>query len=627
MALLAAFLDNKRNLKLLEQLFQGRHEIRSGSGAERALEEASFDLAIADGVELRRLRDRLRQARLRVEPQLLPVLMVTPKKDVRLARGLLWKVVDDLIFTPIEKTELQARVEILLKARALSVIAHANYLSLSEAAPSGILIVRDGLVLYANEAARSMGFHADEPAAESTGGRVLDSLFEGEQLSGLLELCRSARNGKVCRERLVLRSGRGRDERLFETFAAPVNHAGQPAALLIIRDITEQRKLEHQLEQARRLETIGRLAGGVAHDFNNLLTVINGLSEEMMAELDPNDPLRKNAEEILKAGRHAALLTRQLLAYSRRQMLRPEVVDAGELVESLARMLRRLLGEDIELVLSVEENLYPVKIDPGQFSQVIMNLAANARDAMPEGGRLTISVRNVELDEDYAREHHGAKPGPHVVISVEDTGVGMAQETIDRAFDPFFTTKEVGKGTGLGLSQVQGIVLQSGGHIWLYSEPGRGTVVKIYLPACAEAKETKQQPHTAQEQLRGSGTVLVVEDEPGILRLARRALERYGYEVITAGSAEAALKALELRSQQPDLLVTDVVLPGMSGRQLAERIRKSNPDLPVVYTSGYSGDEVLRRGVQQGREMFLQKPFSVIDLASLVRKALSRSKR
>ncbi len=387
------------------------------------------------------------------------------------------------------------------------------------------------------------------------------------------------------------------------------------------RDVTEQRHLEEQFRQAQKMEAVGQLAGGIAHDFNNLLTAILGNTQLLLRELPPGDSMRGDVEEIRKASERAASLTRQLLAYSRRQMLQPEVLDLNVVMAEMDKMLRRLIGEHIDLVAVFAPDLGRVRADPNQIEQVIVNLAVNARDAMPDGGKLTIATANVDLDETFAQAHLGSVPGSYAMLAVTDTGVGMDATVRAHLFEPFFTTKEVGKGTGLGLATVYGIVKQSGGYISVYSEPGHGSSFKIYLPRIATPAEA---PAGAPKggPAPGSETVLVVEDEPAVLTLSRRALEAQGYVVLAASDADAALRVVERHGGMIHLLLTDVVMPGLSGRELADRLSAQRPGIRVLYMSGYPGDAVVQHGTLPLGSAFLQKPFSPDGLARKVRDVL-----
>jgi PAS domain S-box-containing protein len=387
------------------------------------------------------------------------------------------------------------------------------------------------------------------------------------------------------------------------------------------RDVTDQRHLEEQLRQSQKMEAVGQLAGGIAHDFNNLLTAILGNTQLLLRELPPGDSKRGDVEEIRKASERAASLTRQLLAYSRRQMLQPEVLDLNVVVGDMDRMLRRLIGEHIALVTVLAPDLGPVRADPNQIEQVVVNLAVNARDAMPEGGKLTIETANVELDEGFAREHLGSRPGPHALLAVSDTGTGMDATVRAHLFEPFFTTKEVGKGTGLGLATVYGIVKQSDGYISVYSEPGHGSSFKVYLPRLATAAPSAPAP-ARDGGGRGTETILVVEDEPAVLMLSQRALEAQGYVVLAASDATTALRIVERHGGTIHLMLTDVVMPGMSGHDLAEQLTARRPGIRVLYMSGYPGDAIVQHGELPAGSAFLQKPFSPDGLARKVRDVL-----
>jgi two-component system cell cycle sensor histidine kinase/response regulator CckA len=390
-------------------------------------------------------------------------------------------------------------------------------------------------------------------------------------------------------------------------------------------DITERKLLEEQLRQSQKMEAVGRLAGGVAHDFNNALGVISGYSELMLADLPAGHVLEKYAQEIAKAGRRAAGLTRQLLAFSRKQVIQPVVLDLNSLIGEMDTMLRRLIGEDIEVIFTRHSALCRIKTDPGQIEQILMNLAVNARDAMPRGGKLIIGTADVQLDETYALQNAGAKPGRYAELSFSDTGCGMDRETQAHIFEPFFTTKEVGKGTGLGLSTVYGIVKQSGGHIRVYSEPGKGTNFKIYFPLAQGLGEPAHAMHTPSLPPRGSETILLVEDEEALRQLARKCLETSGYSVLEAHNGLAAIEVAKQHKSEIHLLLTDLVMPGMSGRELAERMFLLRPEMRVLYMSGYSNELIAQHGMLEAGIVFLEKPFTLHALLTKVRQALQNS--
>ncbi len=392
-------------------------------------------------------------------------------------------------------------------------------------------------------------------------------------------------------------------------------------AVGVVTDVTERRALEDRLTQAQKMEAIGRLAGGVAHDFNNLLTVINGFAESLLLETPHDDLRREPLVSMLDAGQRAADLTQQLLAFSRRAIVKPEVVDINRAVESIGRMLRRLIGEDVTLVTRLSPSLSRVKIDPSQFEQVIMNLAVNARDAMPSGGTLTIDTRDVQIGVADTRIGRELAPGPYVRLSVTDTGHGMTDAVRERVFEPFFTTKDLGKGTGLGLATVFGVVKQAGGHALVDSEVGRGATFTVLLPAVREA-QSRGRRQVDLGAPTGSETVLLVEDEDGVRRLARAVLERQGYTVLDAASATAALRQVDEHAGAIDLLVTDLVMPHGDGRELAETVRKHRPGVRVLFMSGYMDDAVMGAGEFDPRYAFLQKPFTPSVLARKVREVL-----
>ncbi|HEX8845297.1 MAG TPA: PAS domain S-box protein [Pyrinomonadaceae bacterium] len=388
------------------------------------------------------------------------------------------------------------------------------------------------------------------------------------------------------------------------------------------RRLQREAALEEQLRQSQKIEAIGQLAGGVAHDFNNLLTAITGYSDLVMRRLPPEGVLRRHVAEIRKAGDRAASLTRQLLAFSRKQVLRPKVLDLNAVVTDMDKMLRRLIGEDIDLLTVTDRALGNVKADPGQIEQVILNLAVNARDAMPKGGKLTIETANIYLGGKYAGEHVAVRPGRYVMLAISDNGCGMDEAIQERIFEPFFTTKELGKGTGLGLSTVYGIVKQSGGNIWVYSEVGKGTTFKVYLPRFDEASEAAWERDAELEWPQGSETVLLVEDEEMVREMTRQILEMHGYRVLEANNGKEAIRLCHEHEGRIDLVMTDVVMPQMGGRELIERLAPLLPEAKVLYMSGYTDDAIVHHGVLDESMYFLQKPFSPDVLINKVREAL-----
>ena len=496
-----------------------------------------------------------------------------------------------------------------------------NFRSLVTNAPYGICRCDStGKILDANPAfLELLGFTS---AGEIVGQHIYTLYKDAEQWFDLADYLRSSapfkgltaewsRKGGTTVVRVSGRSvANGRKEGVvFELFA---------------EDVTERRALEQQLQQSQKMEAVGRLAGGIAHDFNNLLMVISGYSEFLLERLGAEPHLRGPAQEIASASERASSLTRQLLAFSRKQMLAPRIVNLNDVASENLRMLTRMIGEDIDLVMVPSPNLWAVRADAGQIEQVIMNLAVNARDAMPSGGKLTIETSNVTLDEDYARVHGPLRPGDYVMVAISDTGNGMDQETQSHIFEPFFTTKGP-KGTGLGLSTVYGIVKQSGGYIWVYSEVGRGTTFKIYLPRVASLEEPAAQvasPAQFQKVEPGTETILLVEDEANLRYLARQYLEKQGYKVIEAADGAVAMQIAVAHEAVIHLLLTDVIMPGMNGRELAQRISEIRPNVKVLYMSGYTENVIGHNGTLDAGVRLLQKPFNLRDLKNKVREVL-----
>jgi PAS domain S-box-containing protein len=386
-------------------------------------------------------------------------------------------------------------------------------------------------------------------------------------------------------------------------------------------DVTERKNLEAQLRQSQKMDAVGRLAGGVAHDFNNLLTIISGYSELLLTRSDVSQNIRESVKVIKEAGDQAAGLTRQLLGFSRQTMLQPKVLDMNTVIADTGKMLRRLIGEDILFTTVLDPNLSLVRVDPGHLDQILMNMAVNARDAMPKGGKLTIETANVLLSEDYAASHIDCKPGHHVMLAMTDTGCGMAGDVLAHIFEPFFTTKDVGKGTGLGLAMVFSIVQQSGGCIHVYSEPEHGTTFKIYLPAVSEQVTTKKNS-PANLQVKGTETILLVEDEEAVRSMALVSLQMHGYTVLTATDGEDALRLVKEHSESLDLVLTDVVMPKVSGPELAGTLRAEFPHVKVLFMSGYTDDAVVRHGLLEADAPFIQKPYTPLALAQKVRQVL-----
>ena len=421
------------------------------------------------------------------------------------------------------------------------------------------------------------------------------------------------------------------EQAVAEIRTFPVQMQGQTLVMGIARDITERKRnekertlLEEQLRQAQKMESIGRLAGGIAHDFNNLLTGIIGYAELGMMQQRSRGVRIAELEEIISSGHRAAELTRQLLAFSRKQVLTPTTLNLNEIVLRLERMLHRMIGEDILIVTHLDPAINSVRADPVQMEQMLMNLAVNARDAMPEGGQLTFETTSAILDDEYARTHTGVQSGPYVMLAISDTGQGMSAEVQAHIFEPFFTTKETGKGTGLGLSTVYGIVNQHGGHIWLYSEPEHGTIFKIYLPAVDAPIESQSRPPEGTEERRGTETVLLVEDQDTVRKLVSNILTEYGYQVLPARDAHEALRIAGEQKTPIHLLLTDVIMPEINGKELAQRLTSLHPGLHVLYMSGYTDDVIVHHGMLEPGTDFLQKPITVHALTQKVREVLDR---
>ncbi len=456
--------------------------------------------------------------------------------------------------------------------------------------------------LYALDMARDLYVNPDERK------KFIEQFSDTQRIEGVETRWRR-KDGKPITVRLSGRSG--------------LRYPGEPPSFeMICEDVTERRMLEEQLLHSQKMEAVGRLAGGVAHDFNNLLTVIKGYSELMLNELKDKDPMRGEMEEVIRAAERAASLTRQLLAFSRRQVLDPKVLDLNSVIRNMEKLLLRLLGEDVELQVRLDDRLGTVKADPGQIEQVIMNLAVNARDAMPRGGKLTIETSNHIIDETYAREHAVVHAGEYAMMAVTDTGTGMDPETASHIFEPFFTTKETGKGTGLGLSTVYGIVKQSGGYIWVYSEPGRGTSFKVYLPTVRSAADEAVGRPVLTASYRGTETILLVEDEDGVRALIREVLQRHGYRVIDTRNGAEATQACERHEGEIHMLLTDVVLAQVTGTELARHLMTLRPKMKVLFISGYTEEAIIHQGVLEAGTAFLQKPFTPNVLARKVREVM-----
>jgi PAS domain S-box-containing protein len=485
--------------------------------------------------------------------------------------------------------------------------------------------LESGELQLSEDACRIFGM---QPEASRTTIETLFSRVHPEDQASVRETIQSAPARGGCSQidhRIILSDG---TERFLRQYAEPLgNEAGRGRLLGTVQDVTEYKHLEEKFRRAQRLEGIARLAGGVAHDFNNLLVVINGYAQMILSELKAQDPLRDQAQEIINAGNRAAALTRQLLAFSRKQVMRPRVIDLDRLLTDLEKMLRRLIREDIEVKQNLTPELWSVKADPDQVEQVIMNLVLNARDAMPKGGVLTIATSNIELGEQEVRGSLDLKPGRYVSLTITDTGTGMTAETKRRLFEPFFTTKPLGEGTGLGLSMVYGIVKQHGGEVSFYSELGLGSTFKIYWPATDQPGESAASPERPRTPYHGNETILLVEDDEKVRKLVRQMLLLQGYKVLeTKQSSDAVGMAVE-HDGPIDLLLTDVVMPQMSGPEIAEQVVALRPGIKVIFMSGYPGGIVSRHGVFDPGAFFLQKPFEMDALGQILRQVLDPDNR
>jgi len=504
-------------------------------------------------------------------------------------------------------------------------LTESGFRSMIEDAPYGIFrAATDGTLLRANPALEKMLAYEnlDELLKANFDTEIFKNPSDFQKLKELLD---SANEFKDVEVGLKRRDGapitvRCTGRRVKE------EHLGVPCFDVFAEDVTERRILERQLQMAGKMEAVGRLSGGIAHDFNNLLGVIIGYSQVLKRRLDPGSALLEHAEEIEKAGQRAASLTRQLLAFSRQQILTPAVLNMNDLILDMAKMLPRLLGEDVAVSTSLYADLGMVKADQGQIEQVIMNLAVNARDAMPQGGKLLIETANVELDQAYAWQHPGAKPGHYVMLALTDSGIGIDAETLAHIFEPFFTTKELGKGTGLGLATVYGVVKQSGGYIWVDSKPGQGASFQIFLPRIEETATTVAVTTPLAQTTGGSETILLVEDAESLRKLTRSFLESHGFRVLVAQNGEEAMEVEARHSAKIDLLLTDVVMPGMNGRVLSEKLQPKQPAMRVLYMSGYTDSFIAGHGVLERGTVLLNKPFTEDALIGKVREVLDRER-
>jgi two-component system, cell cycle sensor histidine kinase and response regulator CckA len=614
--------DNPGDARLLREMFkeQGSHDteltqVGSMREAEAHLAGRSFDIILLDlGLPDAEGLGAVRRAHA-AAPRV-PLVVLTGLDDESLAvQTLLEGAQDYLIKGQIESRGLLRALRYAVERKNMqeALFVEKERLRLQsaalEATADGVMITaRDGSITWVNPAfTRITGFTGEEAT-----GRKPSILRSGKHDHGVYdELWQTVLDGRVWDGELTNMRKDGRLYLEAQTITPVRDARGEISHFVSVkRDVSQRRKFEEQLRQSQKMEAIGRLAGGVAHDFNNILGVIMGYGEILRRRIPTADPLQGKVAEILKAADSAAALTRQLLAFSRQQVLQPRILDLNLVVAEMDKMLRRLIGEDIELKTSLREPLGSVRADPGQIEQVLMNLVVNARDAMPGTGSLVIETAEVNLDTAAVALHPGAHPGPHILLAVSDTGEGMDKETLSRIFEPFFTTKSLGKGTGLGLSTVYGIVEQSGGHVDVYSEKGMGTTFKVYLPRIEGVATRTAVAVAPRPPLAASETVLLVEDESGLRSMIRETLTDGGYNVLEAGTPGEALDLAKAHQGPIHAILTDVIMPGMSGRELAERLKPLRAETPVVYMSGYTDDAIGHHGLLDPGTLFLQKPFT-----------------
>jgi signal transduction histidine kinase len=507
---------------------------------------------------------------------------------------------DGYVTRPVESRELIARIDAFMRHK-LTIESlrksEARFKKIIEKNPDAMLVINDqGVIEFANPAAQDL--------FQLTIDKLLSRVFGYPVIKG------------EHTEINIIRQDQ--DTAVAEMRSIDIDWESRDSHLTSIRDITERRRIEQHLQQTQKMESIGKLTGGIAHDFNNLLGIINGYAELLLTDMEAGEDKQEEIAEILNAGKKAAMLTNRLLSFSRKQIMHPVVINLNETIKETRNMLLRVLGEDITLSLNLQDDLYDVLFDPGQVEQIVVNLATNAREAMPAGGTLLIETSNVEIDDKSARKHFNVTPGPHVMLAVSDTGTGMEPETVNKIFEPFFTTRELG--TGLGLATVYGIIRQSGGDIWVYSEKDKGTTFKIYLPKTIESRQFDKA--TKHENLEGSGVIMVVEDVDELRHLTARLLKNAGYKVLEAASGDIALDMSKRNGINYDLLLTDIVMPGISGKELSENLLGMEQDLKVLYMSGYTDNIIAEHGILEPGINLISKPFSAEDLLFAVKKKM-----
>jgi two-component system cell cycle sensor histidine kinase/response regulator CckA len=625
--------DSKNDAHLLERHLSGagydlRSTIVQTSGEMKiALAERKWDIVLSD-YTMPRFTGLDALIILRESASDIPFIIISGTIGEEVAVEAMLAGVDDYVMkgnlqrlVPAIEREVRNAVDRQTRKQAEDAAraSEARLSQLVEASIIGIIIVNvNGTILEANDVFLKMvGYDREELNAETLKwDKMTPPEMRSDTNRAIRELMESGETRP--REKEYIRKD---GSRVPVMVGGTMIKGSASTIMAFVLDITATKALEEQLRQAQKLESVGLLAGGIAHDFNNMLTAINGYSDLILRGLKEGDPLRANVEEIRKAGQRSALLTHQLLAFSRKQVLQPRVLDINEVVTGTVKMLKRLIGEDIQLEIALDPHIGRAKVDAGQFSQIIMNLTVNARDALPTGGKITIETKNVFLDSFYAHRHVDFQAGPYVMMAVSDNGEGMNEATRRKIFDPFFTTKGT-RGTGLGLATVHGIVKQSGGNIEVYSEFGIGTTFKVYLPRVTDEIEAVKAKVTPLEMAGGTETILLVEDEEMVRNLSKKILTESGYTVITAASGRQALSVYESGEHKIDLLVTDVVMPGMGGRELAEALLEHLPGLRVLFTSGYTDDAVTRHGVIKIDTHFMQKPFTPELFTNKVREIL-----
>ncbi len=609
---------------LAEMAQSGNHAVAAAEELPPAVALVDLRLPDMDGLDL--------VTRLHEVSALTEIVVLTGNASVTSAVRALREQIFDYLLKPVAPDQLASTLDRAgerwrrRRAEVALAVGQRRFRSLIENATDLITILSDGgTIEYASPAYE----RATSSTAESLlGTHIFDRVHhdDADELRRAIAECGDAGlAGAPVKLRL-----RGEDGGWRAYLGTVRDLRGDPAiggVVLNAHDITDREALEAQLHHAQKMEAVGQLAGGVAHDFNNLLTVITSYSGMLLAELSDDEELRADVAEIELAAVRAAALTRQLLAFSRRQVLQPLYLDLNQVVQDLEKLLRRLIREDIQLVTTLAPEPALVFADLGQLEQVIVNLVVNARDAVPEGGRIDIAISAIDVDDGFAAADTPLSSGPHVALSVSDDGCGMDEATLTRVYDPFFTTKPGGRGTGLGLATVRSIIQRAHGHIWCYSEPGHGTTFKVYLPSAAEAPAAAPMVERAERPSPGTETILLVEDEDHVRTVASRILRRNGYTVLEARTGPEALRLWRTHARAIDLVVTDMVMPDMGGRELSNHVRSERADLPLVFMSGYTEDGAFQRGVLEPGESYLEKPFGEEALTRMVRRALSAERR